>query len=322
MSEPCANNPAPRGGGDPPLPPSVPSTPHEGESGAELPPDRIGAAGWTVFTPQRQAVFLEQLTATGEARPAARAAGVSPQTAYRARARSPLFAIAWDAACLAARPVAEGVLASRAVDGVEEAVFYRGEEIARRRRYDSRLLLAHLARLDKLAERAELGPVVPLLDEVIENLRAGCELDSMLAEPAAPEEPPPAPGKTSLDRVPGVPSSSADGPPVAPCELCGGRCNDPFARLGLENCQWIGNRRERMEAARPKEAPRPDALAADIHEADAIEAVQLAAFEHGLDGWWELTTPEAFKAALAAREAGDSAAAPGEEAPDARAASG
>jgi hypothetical protein len=37
-------------------------------------------------------------------------------------------------------------------------VFYHGEEVARRRRYDSRLLLAHLARLDRLCEaRADAG---------------------------------------------------------------------------------------------------------------------------------------------------------------------
>lgn len=42
------------------------------------------------------------------------------------------------------------MLADRALNGVKENVFYHLEEVARRRRYDSRLLLAHLARLDRL----------------------------------------------------------------------------------------------------------------------------------------------------------------------------
>ncbi len=41
------------------------------------------------------------------------------------------------------------------MNGVEEKVFYHGEEVATRTRFDSRLLLAHLARLDKRAEAME-----------------------------------------------------------------------------------------------------------------------------------------------------------------------
>ncbi|BDI61442.1 hypothetical protein [Qipengyuania nanhaisediminis] len=54
-----------------------------------------------------------------------------------------------------ARAHVEAVLTDRAIHGVEEAVFYHGEEVARRRRYDSRLLLALLARLDRIAEAVE-----------------------------------------------------------------------------------------------------------------------------------------------------------------------
>src|SRR6187431_302171 len=41
---------------------------------------------------------------------------------------------------------------TRAIEGIEEEVRYRGEVVGTRRRYDTRLLLAHMARLDKLAE--------------------------------------------------------------------------------------------------------------------------------------------------------------------------
>ena len=92
--------------------------------------------GRSVFSPRRQAEFLASLQLFGNVRLACRAARISAQTAYRQRR-------AWDAALLAARAHAEATLADRALNGVEEAVFYHGEEVARRRRYDSRLLLAH-----------------------------------------------------------------------------------------------------------------------------------------------------------------------------------
>ena len=53
---------------------------------------------------------------------------------------------------MSSRAHAEEVLADRALNGVEETVFYHGEEVATRTRYDARLLLAHLARLDAKAE--------------------------------------------------------------------------------------------------------------------------------------------------------------------------
>ena len=42
------------------------------------------------------------------------------------------------------------MLATRAIHGVEEEIYYRGELVGSRRRYDTRLLLAHMARLDRL----------------------------------------------------------------------------------------------------------------------------------------------------------------------------
>ena len=52
----------------------------------------------TIFSPRAQGDFLENLSTNGNVRLACRAARVSPQTAYRARRRSPAFARAWDAA--------------------------------------------------------------------------------------------------------------------------------------------------------------------------------------------------------------------------------
>ncbi|MEM6907086.1 MAG: hypothetical protein AAF494_00270 [Pseudomonadota bacterium] len=113
----------------------------------------VKTAPQPVFSPAAREDFLESLALYGNVRLACRAASVSPQTVYRTRQCDAALAEAWDRALIKARTHVEAVLAERAVNGVEEAVYYHGEEIARRTRFDSRLLLAHLARLDRLAER-------------------------------------------------------------------------------------------------------------------------------------------------------------------------
>lgn len=106
------------------------------------------------FTPTRMALFLEHLSRHGQVRAAAQVAGVSSQTAYVRRRRDPAFAAAWDAALLHAREAAEQVLATRALHGTAETIWFRGEAVGERRRFDARLLLAHLARLDARAAQA------------------------------------------------------------------------------------------------------------------------------------------------------------------------
>ncbi len=105
--------------------------------------------GWT---PARKVQFLEALAQDGNVRAACARVGLSAEAAYRLRRRDPLFARAWAAAQLQARPIVGEVLGTRAIEGVEEQIWYRGELRGTQRRYDSRLLLAHMLRLDKLAE--------------------------------------------------------------------------------------------------------------------------------------------------------------------------
>jgi hypothetical protein len=62
------------------------------------------------------------------------------------------------------------VLADRALNGVQEVVYYHGEEVATRTRYDSRLLLAHLARLDRIAGTAGVHATVRDFDREVERL--------------------------------------------------------------------------------------------------------------------------------------------------------
>lgn len=91
--------------------------------------------------------------------------GMSRTSAYLLRRRDAVFADAWTAALVLARRHVEEVLATRALDGVEEAVWFRGELVGVRRRYDSRLLLAHLARLDVAGEGHEA--LAERFDEVL-----------------------------------------------------------------------------------------------------------------------------------------------------------
>jgi hypothetical protein len=239
---------------------------------------------FTVLTPGRQRDFLKHLELFGNVRLACRAACVSAQTAYRARRASAGFALAWDAALLGARGAAEAVLADRAINGVEEAVYYHGEEVARRRRYDSRLLLAHLARLDRLEARGEVAAALPLLDAAIEALGEGRGLDESLAALLSDSgagvgagkgagAPAKGGGFDPQDRVPGVPScrtAGADGADAIP----------PLER-----------RLQAMEAARPSQAPSVAEQIADNPLAqldrEGLEAAQLEAFESGDPRWWE-----------------------------------
>ncbi len=102
------------------------------------------------FSRERQVAFLQALAKCGNVLASAQAAGVSRSTVYRMRRACVHFEDLWNAALLLARPIVEDALADRALNGVEESVFYHGEEVATRTRYDSRLLLAHLGRLDQL----------------------------------------------------------------------------------------------------------------------------------------------------------------------------
>lgn len=139
----------------------------------------------SLFTRPRQVAFLAALAATGSVRSAAATAGISHQTAYRARLASPGFRRGWEAAMLAARAQAEEVLACRALDGWEEDVVYHGEVVARRRRFSDRLLLAHLARLDRLCGDAEVAEFADRFDEVLARYEAGEDRPARPPEPAA-----------------------------------------------------------------------------------------------------------------------------------------
>src|SRR5688572_13678311 len=143
--------------------------------------------GWTAA---RKAQFLESLAHDGNVRAACARVGLSREAAYRLRRRDAMFARAWAAAQIQAREIVGEVLGTRAIEGIEEEVWHRGEVVGTRRRYDTRLLLAHMARLDKLAED----------ERAVEDAGRFDELLACVAGEPVPEELAVGPGELPLDR--------------------------------------------------------------------------------------------------------------------------
>ena len=62
---------------------------------------------------------------------------------------------------------------------------------------------------------------------------------------------------------------------------------------------WLGNRLDRMEAARPSDVEEPHQLTTGEEEdAGAIEMRQLLAFEEGVADWWLIVTEAELSARL------------------------
>lgn len=122
------------------------------------------APGWT---PERKLQFLDHLAGRGNVRASCRRVGLSREAAYRLRRRDPQSARGWAAALVLARSAGSEVLADRAIDGVEEDIWYRGELVGTRRKFDTRLLLAHLGRLDKAADDKAAAKDAERFDELL-----------------------------------------------------------------------------------------------------------------------------------------------------------
>ncbi|MBA3033575.1 MAG: terminase [Gammaproteobacteria bacterium] len=98
------------------------------------------------ITVKRYNVFLAELAIDGNVTRAANATGVDRSNAYQRRLRNPDFAKRWDDAIEAATDAIEAEAHRRAVDGVEEPIFYKGVECGRVTRYSDPLLIALLKR--------------------------------------------------------------------------------------------------------------------------------------------------------------------------------
>jgi hypothetical protein len=91
---------------------------------------------------RRRNAFLKALAETGCITRAAQRAGVARSSMYNAKHRDPEFASAWAAAEQEGADVLEAEAYRRAVEGVEQPVYYKGEKCGTVTRYSDRLLLA------------------------------------------------------------------------------------------------------------------------------------------------------------------------------------
>lgn len=122
------------------------------------------APGWTA---RKKAVFLDHLAQTGNVRAACARVGMSREAAYRLRRRDADFARGWGAAMVLASDAGTELLAACATEGTEHRVYFHGELVDTYRRIDARLLLAHLARLDKAADDKRARADAARFDELL-----------------------------------------------------------------------------------------------------------------------------------------------------------
>ena len=127
--------------------------------------------------------FLRALAATHSVSDAARAVGMSRQSAYRLRSRlkGRAFDAAWDQAFKHSYENLPYAALERALNGIEVPHYYKGELIGTSRRYDERLT----ALLLKMISSA---PVLVLGSDMPEMEVRGRRFDALLARIAADDE--------------------------------------------------------------------------------------------------------------------------------------
>jgi hypothetical protein len=183
------------------------------------PPPTIRADGWI---PIRQRVFLESLAETGVVTQACDDCGMSPRAAYTLRLRSEGigFRLGWEAAILIARGRLVDELMARAIKGWDEVSTRsrnENEEDTRiRHRFDNRLAMSLLGRLDKRAEvPLTEGTEAALARIVAQDFEAYLDLIGSGAGGAA----------VSLFLALRTPQTEAQNPAhendIGQCELCG-----------------------------------------------------------------------------------------------------
>ena len=297
--------------------------------GAQLPalidalPSDATRAPQTQFDRARQVAFLEALAVGGSVRSAASRARVSHQSVYRARRAVPAFRRAWDAALVVARGRGEAVLAERAIEGIEEDVWYHGEVVGTRRRYDARLLLAHLGRLDRLEADQRTAGLAEHFEGLLDRMRAGAEVADAVerhtssvrpelveglhfTSNATPEERAGV-GTSSPLRVRQAQYERGEGDEIPSPGQCNTRSMSPDAAACCDAPRWPQCRDcpqfppvERllceMDEQRPGNAPPIE----ELGDRDMAEQCQMEAFEAQDPEWWrygegfELYEPDGY----------------------------
>jgi hypothetical protein len=167
------------------------SAPSPGGETAE-PPDapawRVRNDGWL---PWKKARFLDEVAAGASVAEACRVVGMSVASAYALRNRRSgrAFGRMWDAIVVNRyRCRLAGNAMARATDGWVEQVVRDGVVVAERRRFDNRLSMAMLTRLDRLAESKTDGEAAFLralsedFEEFLELIEAGGDEDCFVEE--------------------------------------------------------------------------------------------------------------------------------------------
>ena len=113
----------------------------------------------TVRTPKKRAEFVAALRGGQSVSDACQAAGIARQRVYEWREDDSDFAAEWNVALDEGTDALEDEAKRRAVDGVDEPVFYQGKEIAKVKKYSDTLLMFLLKgrRPDKFKDRIAHG---------------------------------------------------------------------------------------------------------------------------------------------------------------------
>lgn len=85
--------------------------------------------------------FILNLADGGHVMESAKLAGVGRRTVYDERQRNEEFALQWADAIEVSTELLEKEAQRRAVDGVEEPIYYKGDEVGRVRKYSDTLLI-------------------------------------------------------------------------------------------------------------------------------------------------------------------------------------
>lgn len=125
--------------------------------------------GWTAL---RIRTFLDVLARTGSVAPAARAAGMSRQSAYalRSSAKGQAFDDAWRRALLCATPCIPDEIMDRAINGCVDPIYRNGKLWGERHRFDNALSMRVLKDLDRQAESQ--SPAARLLQALAADFEA------------------------------------------------------------------------------------------------------------------------------------------------------
>ena len=132
--------------------------------------------GGMKLTPEKLTAFCAALAETCNVGKACAAVGISRMTAYTWRKDMPDFAQAWDDAMKAGLLALEDEAHRRAFDGVDEPVFYKGDECGTIRKYSDTLaiflLKAHNPEKYRYNSKVELSGSLAVTSMTDDEIRA------------------------------------------------------------------------------------------------------------------------------------------------------